>query len=422
MQETAPAYAPSAEDVANAFVEQYYDALHKSPGVLHQFYQDSSLLTVADKNGGYKTVTAWQVDGLFSLFFVLEQAINENYSFDYDNLRAETETVNAQESYGQGVIILVTGTITNKDENVTQKFTQTFFLAPGDEGYFVLNDIFRAVGEIEPTPNTSALADGIGENAPPTALTAESSWDEVGEPEPAQATNNLPVHPVTQPPSRFLPFNRPLNLSSEVSITGATITPPYISSDPPPRHPSREGQMMIRPFTSVLPPVTHPPSRSLPFNHSLNLSSEASIIGATITPPYIHTDPPPTPRNPSREGQLMMRPFTSVLPPIPQRPSGSLPFKRPLNLSSEVSITGATITPPYIHTDPPPTPRDPSREGQLMMRPFTSVLPPIPQPPSGSLPFKRPLNLSSEVSITGATITPPYIHTDPPPPHQEKDK
>ncbi|CAK7323219.1 unnamed protein product [Dovyalis caffra] len=181
-QETAPASAPSAEVVGNAFVEQYYHILHKSPGLVHRFYQDSSLLSRPDTNGIMTTVTTMQ-------------AINDKIlSLNYEDYTAEIKTADAQESYEKGVIVLVTGCLTGKD-NVKKKFTQTFFLAPQDKGYFVLNDVFRFVGENEPMENTSALANGISENAPSTALTAESGWDEVVEPEPTQATDHLTVDP-----------------------------------------------------------------------------------------------------------------------------------------------------------------------------------------------------------------------------------
>ena len=75
-QEEVPAQAapPSAQFVGNAFVEQYYHILHQSPGLVHRFYQDSSLLSRPDANGNMATVTTMQV----SLFFFF---VNNMYSF-----------------------------------------------------------------------------------------------------------------------------------------------------------------------------------------------------------------------------------------------------------------------------------------------------------------------------------------------------
>ena len=57
-------------------------------------------------------------------------------------------TADAQKSYKEGVTVLVTGCLTGKD-NLKRKFAQSFFLAPQDNGYFVLNDVFRYVEDGE---------------------------------------------------------------------------------------------------------------------------------------------------------------------------------------------------------------------------------------------------------------------------------
>ncbi|CDY23092.1 BnaC07g30950D [Brassica napus] len=131
-QEASP--SPGAEVVGRAFVEQYYHILHQSPGLVHRFYQDSSLLTRPDATGAVTTVTTML-------------AINDKIlSLKYEEYTAEIETADAQESHERGVIVLVTGRLTGND-NVRKKFSQTFFLAPQDKGYFVLNDVFRFLEE-----------------------------------------------------------------------------------------------------------------------------------------------------------------------------------------------------------------------------------------------------------------------------------
>ncbi|KAG7946467.1 hypothetical protein I3843_14G040200 [Carya illinoinensis] len=74
-------------------------------------------------------------------------AINEKIlSLHYGELSAEILTVDAQDSFSGGVLVLVTGYLTGKD-GLRRKFSQTFFLAPQDKGYFVLNDVFRYVDD-----------------------------------------------------------------------------------------------------------------------------------------------------------------------------------------------------------------------------------------------------------------------------------
>ncbi|XP_057952873.1 nuclear transport factor 2 [Malania oleifera] len=173
MQETGPA-APSAQVVGNAFVEQYYHILHQSPGLVYRFYQDSSMLSRPDSNGVMTTVSTMQ-------------EINDKIlSLNYEDYKAEIETADAQESYNGGVIVLVTGCLTGKD-NVRRKFTQTFFLAPQDKGYFVLNDVSRFMGENVSLQNNSISVNDASGNASPTNSATDS--------EPTHVSD----HPVLEP-------------------------------------------------------------------------------------------------------------------------------------------------------------------------------------------------------------------------------
>ncbi|TKY55019.1 Ras GTPase-activating protein-binding protein 1 [Spatholobus suberectus] len=153
MPETSPAATtPSAQVVGNAFVEQYYHILHQSPNLVHRFYQDSSFLSRSDSNGVMTTVTT-------------TTAINDKItSLNYEDYTAEIKTADAQESYEKGVIVLVTGCLTGKD-NVRRKFSQTFFLAPQDKGYYVLNDVFRYIEENDTSQLNSASVNVINDNA-----------------------------------------------------------------------------------------------------------------------------------------------------------------------------------------------------------------------------------------------------------------
>ena len=92
--------------------------------------------------------------------------------------RAEIKAVDAQESLGGGVTVLVMGHLTGRT-GVGREFVQSFFLAPQEKGYFVLNDILRYVGDGEgeegaghlppaPAPALEAVADA--EAAPALVL------------------------------------------------------------------------------------------------------------------------------------------------------------------------------------------------------------------------------------------------------------
>ncbi|KAL7178956.1 hypothetical protein ACSBR1_042343 [Camellia fascicularis] len=176
MQAASPAAAlPSAHVVGNAFVEQYYHILHESPELVYKFYQDSSVLSRPNSNGVMTSVTTMQ-------------AINDKIlSLDYGNYKVEIKTADAQESYKGGVIVLVTGCLTGKD-NVRKKFTQTFFLALH---YFVLNDVFRYVEESESLEviNSVTVNNDINNN---NATMSPLPLD----PEPIRGPDHPPLEPV----------------------------------------------------------------------------------------------------------------------------------------------------------------------------------------------------------------------------------
>ncbi|OVA07923.1 RNA recognition motif domain [Macleaya cordata] len=147
-QPTVGSSCPTAQIIGNAFVHQYYHILHQSPELVFRFYQDSSKLGRPEPKGTMSSVTTMQ-------------AINEKIlSLEYSDYTAEIKTVDAQESLNGGVLVLVTGYLTGKD-NVKRNFTQSFFLAPQDKGYFVLNDIFRYVEGVEYHEVNEGLANGV---------------------------------------------------------------------------------------------------------------------------------------------------------------------------------------------------------------------------------------------------------------------
>jgi hypothetical protein len=190
--------------VGNAFVNQYYNILHQSPEHVHRFYQDASRLgrpAAGAAADAMDTVTTMDVsssstrpprstrcrgpdlgglilpdrDVCFSrwgrrvgsdlCFFArvrtVLQAINDKI-VSMGITRAEIKAVDAQESLCGGVTVLVMGHLTGRTD-VGREFVQSFFLAPQEKGYFVLNDILRYVGERE------REEEGAGHPAPPPA-------------------------------------------------------------------------------------------------------------------------------------------------------------------------------------------------------------------------------------------------------------
>ena len=59
----------------------------------------------------------------------------------------EIKTAHSLESWNGGVLVMVSGSVHVKDFKGRREFVQTFFLAPQEKGYFVLNDIFHFVDD-----------------------------------------------------------------------------------------------------------------------------------------------------------------------------------------------------------------------------------------------------------------------------------
>ncbi|KAL2540772.1 Nuclear transport factor 2 (NTF2) family protein with RNA binding (RRM-RBD-RNP motif) domain [Abeliophyllum distichum] len=178
---TAAPQPVSAQVVGNAFVQQYYHILHLSPELVHRFYQDISQLGRPEDDGSMSITTTMQ-------------AINEKIlSLNYGDFRAEIRSVDAQESFNGGVQVLVTGHLTGMDNTVCN-FTQTFFLAPQDRGYFVLNDMFRFLDNVNANPVlVNDVVAPITPEQSPVLLVQENHVSEENSPS-AEETNGGEVY------------------------------------------------------------------------------------------------------------------------------------------------------------------------------------------------------------------------------------
>ncbi|KAI8073566.1 hypothetical protein BDF21DRAFT_495272 [Thamnidium elegans] len=117
-------------DIGLIFAREYYTFLNKKPNRLHAFYGADSLLVRGDEGEPVPMVKGQEE---------IRKKIEE---LDFDNCKVLVTQVDSQVSANEGVLISVLGEITNKDQP-SQKFTETFFLAPQPNGYYVLNNIFR---------------------------------------------------------------------------------------------------------------------------------------------------------------------------------------------------------------------------------------------------------------------------------------
>ncbi|XP_028796595.1 ras GTPase-activating protein-binding protein 2 [Neltuma alba] len=194
---------PSAEMVGNAFVEQYYHILHHSPELVYRFYQESSVLSRPDSNGVMASVTTMK-------------GINEKIlSLNFKDFKAEIKTADAQKSHNDGVTVLVTGSLTGKDD-LRRPFAQSFFLAPQDNGYFVLNDVFRYLEQSEPSEQHSV---NVVDDAIDVLITSDPDPSHVSDPSAPDAANSHANKDQNGAENAYVPSN--LERQSLVEIEGA---------------------------------------------------------------------------------------------------------------------------------------------------------------------------------------------------------
>ncbi|CAN6725901.1 unnamed protein product [Malus baccata var. baccata] len=129
---TPYAFPVTAAQVGTYFVTQYYQVLQQQPDFVHQFYSEASTMVRADGNSRATAVAMQQIHDLVMSLNLTGFEINK---------------ANSLESWNGGVLVLVEGYLEMKTFTGKRKFAQTFFLAPQERGFFVLNDIFHFVDE-----------------------------------------------------------------------------------------------------------------------------------------------------------------------------------------------------------------------------------------------------------------------------------
>ncbi|KAK3019099.1 hypothetical protein RJ639_004968 [Escallonia herrerae] len=129
---TAFHFPVTAAQVGTYFVGQYYQVLQQQPDYVHQFYSEASTMLRIDGSTRQTGSAMLQIHSLIM-------------SLNYTGI--EIKTAHSLESWSGGVIVMVSGSVHVKDFNGRRKFVQTFFLAPQEKGYFVLNDIFHFIDE-----------------------------------------------------------------------------------------------------------------------------------------------------------------------------------------------------------------------------------------------------------------------------------
>ncbi|KAF5276851.1 hypothetical protein FQA39_LY06402 [Lamprigera yunnana] len=130
---------PSPQSVGREFVRQYYTLLNNAPMHLHRFYNNQSSFV----HGGLDPPNRET-----SPMIGQKQIHQKIQQLNFRDCHAKITQVDAQATLGNGVVVQVTGELSNAGQPM-RRFTQTFVLAAqSPKKYYVHNDIFRYQDEI----------------------------------------------------------------------------------------------------------------------------------------------------------------------------------------------------------------------------------------------------------------------------------
>ncbi|KAK1648498.1 hypothetical protein QYE76_066303 [Lolium multiflorum] len=214
----------SAQVVGSVFVNQYYHNLNGSPDQVHKFYKDASTIGWAGS------------DGVMEYATTLPEINKKIMSMDFSKYLTKIDNADAVLSINGSALVVVTGSFTSVSDDVCQRFTQTFLLAPQESGgYFVLNDILRFLSE-------SNQEDGENHKDEPAAL-SDTTPAAVEEPLTTDPVVNVacgePLNPTVD--STTVENNPTVNgttvennVKSPVEVTKGDVKKTPVAASPPP--------------------------------------------------------------------------------------------------------------------------------------------------------------------------------------------
>ncbi|XP_019461940.1 PREDICTED: putative G3BP-like protein isoform X1 [Lupinus angustifolius] len=221
--------AVGAAQVGSYFVGQYYQVLPQHPHLVHQFYSEKSSMIRVDGDS---------IQTAHDLLQVHELVMSLNF------VSIEIKTINSLDSWDGGLVVMVSGFVKIKDISGRRKFVQSFFLAPQEKGYFVLNDIFHLIDDELTYPNVGSVAsEKYGTQPHPSNSVAEPHASDYGLEDEAREYVDS-VHIEDDPVDKYsLPEHQQLEQDFETEVvvveTPVEETSPPISSavhtihDPP---------------------------------------------------------------------------------------------------------------------------------------------------------------------------------------------
>lgn len=162
---------PSPQQIGSVFIKQYYKILLTAPAQLHRFYQPDSTVTrgmepsapatplpfsaeVSTIGGGEDSVGERVHKAFFDWASVMNNGRDSVDNSDALTVDFERGAIDAQESIGGGILLVVTGHMSLPGRGKASAFVHTFFLinaaAQGRKKQFLVkNDILRFLDPVD---------------------------------------------------------------------------------------------------------------------------------------------------------------------------------------------------------------------------------------------------------------------------------
>lgn len=310
-------HPPSPQCVGREFVRQYYTLLNQAPAHLHRFYNNNSSFVHGGLDAPNRETKP--VVGQKQIHQKIQQ-------LNFRDCHAKISQVDSQATLGDGVVVQVTGELSNSGQPM-RRFTQTFVLAAqSPKKYYVHNDIFR-------------YQDMIFSDEEVEQDSGRSEAEEDAEPEHSPSTDAIPTQQLV-PQQTMAYYNNANTAINNVAVVAAGAVPPQQHPQPQPQQQQQPPQLTaaaLTPHQQMAPP---PAVLAAPHVTAAVVNGTAhpeEVISASIP---VAVMPSPVTATPSMPQQAAMIPAQTPIQSLQPIPQAQMPLQQ---------AAAASIVPPPGH-------------------------------------------------------------------------
>ncbi|XP_069671882.1 ras GTPase-activating protein-binding protein 1 isoform X2 [Periplaneta americana] len=291
---------PSPQCVGREFVRQYYTLLNQAPAHLHRFYNNNSSFVHGGLDAPNRETKP--VVGQKQIHQKIQQ-------LNFRDCHAKISQVDSQATLGDGVVVQVTGELSNSGQPM-RRFTQTFVLAAqSPKKYYVHNDIFR-------------YQDMIFSDEDVEQDSGRSEAEEDAEPEHSPTTDAIPPSQQLPPQQTMQYYN---NANTAANNTAAVVTAGVVAPQQPPQPQPQPQQQQPPQLTATalaphqqMPPPPVVPAPAVAAAVVNGMAHPEEVISASMPAPVIPSPVTATPNVPQQAAMIPAQTPIQNMAPVPQ--------------------------------------------------------------------------------------------------------